>query len=70
MPRWTCSTLAAINGKGRSVTRVIVSPHDRLEFLGDSVLQLVVSRYLFNRFPEYFEGQLSVSLFLVREARD
>jgi dsRNA-specific ribonuclease len=39
-----------------------------LEFLGDSVLQLVVSRYLFNRFPEYFEGQLSLVIVKVKHS--
>lgn len=36
-------------------------PHDneRLEFLGDSVLGLVVSEYLFNEFPKSREGVLS-----------
>jgi ribonuclease-3 len=35
-------------------------PHnERLEFLGDSVLGLVVADYLFRRLPNYPEGQLS-----------
>lgn len=33
--------------------------NERLEFLGDSVLGLLVSDYLFNRFPKSPEGQLS-----------
>lgn len=33
--------------------------NERLEFLGDSVLSLVASRYLFTRFPDYKEGELS-----------
>ena len=33
--------------------------NERLEFLGDSVLSLVASRYLFARFPGYKEGELS-----------
>ncbi len=33
--------------------------NERLEFLGDSVLSLVASRYLFARFPNYKEGELS-----------
>lgn len=33
--------------------------YERLEFLGDAVLKLIVSDYLFNRFPEYKEGDLS-----------
>ncbi len=35
-------------------------PHnERLEFLGDAVLELVVSNDLFSRFPDYPEGQLT-----------
>lgn len=33
--------------------------NERLEFLGDSILQLVVSEWLFRRFPQLSEGQLS-----------
>jgi ribonuclease-3 len=35
------------------------SDYERLEFLGDAVLKLVISDYLFNIFPEYDEGRLS-----------
>lgn len=35
-------------------------PHnERLEYLGDAVLELIVSEELFNRFPEYPEGKLT-----------
>lgn len=38
----------------------MVSPHnERLEFLGDAVLGLVVSEHLAGRFPFYTEGELS-----------
>lgn len=33
--------------------------YERLEFLGDAVLKLVVSEYLFERFPHYREGDLT-----------
>jgi len=33
--------------------------NERLEFLGDSVLDLVISHYLYQRFPEMREGDLS-----------
>jgi ribonuclease-3 len=33
--------------------------NERLEFLGDSVLNLVVAEYLFNRFPDAEEGDLT-----------
>ncbi|XP_067662742.1 ribonuclease 3-like [Haliotis asinina] len=34
--------------------------NQRLEFLGDTVLQLVASEYLFRHFPEHHEGHLSL----------
>jgi ribonuclease-3 len=33
--------------------------YERLEYLGDAVLKLVVSEYLYERFPEYREGELT-----------
>ena len=33
--------------------------NERLEYLGDAVLELVVGEYLFRRFPDYDEGQLT-----------
>jgi ribonuclease-3 len=33
--------------------------YERLEFLGDSVLSLIVSEYLFKKYPKYEEGQLT-----------
>ena len=35
--------------------------NERLEFLGDAVLQLLASEYLLATFPEWSEGQLSKS---------
>jgi ribonuclease-3 len=42
-----------------SQTEDRVESYERLEFLGDSVLGFVVARALYDRFPEYSEGQLS-----------
>ena len=44
-------------------------PHyQRLEFLGDAVLELAISRYLFFEFPEVDEGKLTrIRAALVRE---
>ncbi|MDR0199757.1 MAG: ribonuclease III [Streptococcaceae bacterium] len=36
-----------------------IANNERLEFLGDAALQLVISRYLYERFPEKLEGELS-----------
>ena len=33
--------------------------NERLEFLGDSVLAVVICQTLFERFPEYLEGDLT-----------
>ncbi|MDD5723131.1 MAG: ribonuclease III [Syntrophales bacterium] len=42
--------------------------NERLEFLGDAVLQLCISDMLIERFPEYPEGQLSKArAFMVNE---
>jgi ribonuclease-3 len=36
-----------------------ISSNERLEFLGDAVLDLAVAQYLFERFPQMPEGELS-----------
>ena len=33
--------------------------NERLEFLGDSIISTVVADYLYSRFPDYKEGQLT-----------
>lgn len=33
--------------------------YERLEFLGDAVLKIIISQYLFRRFPQYREGELT-----------
>jgi len=33
--------------------------NERMEYLGDAVLELVITEYLFNRFPEKKEGELT-----------
>src|SRR5881275_3215001 len=33
--------------------------YDRLEFLGDSVLELAIARSLFDRFPDFSEGRMA-----------
>ena len=37
----------------------IKEDNERLEFLGDSVLNLVISEYLYERYPAYDEGKLT-----------
>eukprot|EP00057_Strongylocentrotus_purpuratus_P009657 XP_011664131.1 PREDICTED: ribonuclease 3 [Strongylocentrotus purpuratus] len=41
-------------------TNLTMGSNQRLEFLGDSVLQLVVSSYLYKHFPNHHEGHLSL----------
>ena len=40
---------------------ILPKDNERLEFLGDAVLQLLASEYLLSTFPEWSEGQLSKS---------
>src|SRR5690554_6566697 len=40
----------------------VIPDNQRLEFLGDSVLGLVIASDLYARFPEAHEGQLSTML--------
>jgi len=43
--------------------------NERLEFLGDAVLSLIISEYLFKEYPEYTESQLSrLRAYAVRES--
>ena len=37
------------------------SNNERLEFLGDAVIQLVVSQEIYERFPEFDEGEMSLA---------
>jgi ribonuclease III len=36
-----------------------IASYERLEFLGDSVLELAIARALYERFPEFSEGRLA-----------
>ncbi len=37
----------------------IAESNERLEFLGDSVLSIIAANYLFNKYPDYPEGELT-----------
>jgi ribonuclease-3 len=49
---------AAADGPGNVIN---LADNERLEFLGDAVLELLASEYLLAAFPEWTEGQLSKS---------
>lgn len=36
-----------------------ISHNERLEFLGDAVLQLMISKYLYQKYPDRPEGEMS-----------
>jgi ribonuclease-3 len=58
--------LEAQNASGGEIEAV--SDNEQLEFLGDAVLALVTSQELFERFPQYQEGELSkIRAYLVSE---
>jgi ribonuclease-3 len=57
------SALPELRGAGGedSVNGSLPRDNERLEFLGDAVLELLASEYLLSNFPEWTEGQLSKS---------
>src|SRR5258707_6071111 len=48
-------------GAEEAVSALLPRDNERLEFLGDAVLELLTSEYLLATFPEWREGQLSKS---------
>ena len=50
---------ALVHRSALNESRLFSESNERLEFLGDSVLGLLVARYLFERFPEQSEGQMA-----------
>jgi ribonuclease-3 len=53
--------LRAARGEDIAFTGSAVQDNERLEFLGDAVLELLTSEFLVTHFPEWSEGQLSKS---------
>jgi ribonuclease-3 len=49
------------SGAEEAVSALLPRDNERLEFLGDAVLELLTSEYLLASFPEWSEGQLSKS---------
>lgn len=60
--RFTHIRLLARAFTDRSIgfTNLTLGSNQRLEFLGDTVLQLICSEYLYLHFPEHHEGHLSL----------
>lgn len=49
----------ALTHRSYAYVRGLKEDNERLEFLGDSILDMVVSDYLFERYPDLNEGKLS-----------
>jgi ribonuclease-3 len=49
------------SGAEEACSAILPKDNERLEFLGDAVLELLASEYLLSTFPEWSEGQLSKS---------
>lgn len=52
----------AFTDRSVGYTNLTLGSNQRLEFLGDTVLQLIASEYLYKYFPEHHEGHLSVRI--------
>lgn len=50
----------AFTDRSIGFTNLTLGSNQRLEFLGDTVLQLIASDYLYKYFPEHHEGHLSL----------
>jgi ribonuclease-3 len=53
--------LRTARGEDIAFSASVVQDNERLEFLGDAVLELLTSEYLLLNYPEWTEGQLSKS---------
>src|SRR5260370_1601806 len=56
-------------GSDEAFSTLLPTDNERLEFLGDAVLELLTSEYLLATFPEGSEGQLSKSRARIVNAR-
>lgn len=63
------SSQAGLSGRGRKPTAGTVRSNERLEFLGDRVLGLLVTELLLTSFPDDAEGPLTNRLAALVEAR-
>jgi ribonuclease-3 len=65
------SAVPELRGSGaeEQISASLPRDNERLEFLGDAVLELLASEYLLASFPEWSEGQLSKSRARIVNAR-
>ena len=49
----------ALTHSSYTKVRQIKRNNERLEFFGDAVLKLVISEYLYKKYPDYKEGKLT-----------
>ena len=45
--------------------RIECESNERLEFLGDAVLQIYISDYLYTNYPRFLEGQLTKNVSII-----
>ncbi|XP_067943172.1 ribonuclease 3-like [Watersipora subatra] len=55
-----CILARALTHSNMNYTEFAQGSNQTLEFLGDSVLQLIVTHYLFNNYPNHHEGHLTL----------
>jgi len=57
--RQALTHLSYVYERSRSTQTAVEEANERLEFLGDAVLELLVSEFLYRRFPTASEGELT-----------
>ncbi len=57
--RQALTHLSYVYERSRSTQAAVEEANERLEFLGDAVLELLVSEFLYRRFPAASEGELT-----------
>ena len=57
--RQALTHLSYVYERSRSTQAAVEEANERLEFLGDAVLELLVSEFLYRRFPTTSEGELT-----------
>ncbi|CAH1785630.1 unnamed protein product [Owenia fusiformis] len=58
--KWIRLLARSLSPKYVGYNNLTLGHNERMEFLGDSILQFIASLYLFNHFPNHHEGHLSL----------